>query len=63
MKTGVITEEEQRLMSLDDRIDAFIMGNMSPEEELQFIKDCKEDKELKERAYAIGLLVKVIKNT
>lgn len=63
MKTGVITEEEQRLMSLDDRIDAFIMGNMSPEEELQFIKDCKEDKELKERAYAIALLVKVIKNT
>ena len=57
------TEEELRLMAIDDRIDAFIMGNMSPEEELQFMKDCKEDNELKERAYAIGLLVKVIKST
>ena len=56
------TAEEQRLIAIDDRIDSFIMGNMSAEEELQFMKDCKENEELRERAYMVGLLVKVIRN-
>jgi hypothetical protein len=35
---------------------------MTKEEESQFISDCKNDRELKERAYMTALLVKAIKN-
>jgi len=55
-----VTEEEQKLIDIDDRIDSYLKGKMTTEEELQFIKDCKEDKELKEKACMTALLVKAL---
>lgn len=56
-----VTEEEKRLMEMDDRIDSFIRGEMLPEEELAFIQDCHKDEELKHRAYMTALMVKAIR--
>ena len=56
-----ITAEEQRLMEMDDRIDAFLRGQMTKEEEHRFLSECKENNELKERAYMVALLVKSLK--
>ena len=57
-----ITSEEQMLMEMDERIDSYLRGQMTKEEESQFISDCEKNKELKERAYMTALLVKAIKN-
>ena len=56
-----VTAEEQRLIDMDDRIDSFLRGQMTKEEESQFLSDCKENKELKERAYLTALLAKSLK--
>lgn len=53
---------EEQLIKMDDRIDSYLRGQMTKEEESQFISDCKNDRELKERAYMTALLVKAIKN-
>lgn len=55
-----LTEEEQMLMEIDDRIDDYLKGRMLPEEELAFIQDCHADEELKHRAYTTALLVKAL---
>ena len=55
------TPEEQRLMVIDDRINSYLRGQMTKEEESQFISDCKNNKELKERAYITALLTKSLK--
>ena len=52
---------EQQLIEMDDRIDAYLRGQMTEEEEHQFLSDCKENRELKERAYMTALLVKALK--
>lgn len=57
-----VTADEQRLIDMDDRIDSYLRGQMTKEEESQFISDCKNDRELKERTYMTALLVKAIKN-
>ena len=57
-----ITAEEQRLMAMDDRIDSYLRGQMTKEEESQFLSECKENKELKERAYLTALLYKAAKS-
>ena len=57
-----ITAEEQRFIDMDERIDSYLRGQMTKEEESQFISDCENNKELKERAYMTALLVKAIKN-
>ena len=57
-----VTAEEQRLIDMDDRIDSYLRGQMTKEEESQFISDCKNNSELKERAYLTALLIKTIKN-
>lgn len=56
------TEEEKRLIAMDDRIDNYIRGKMSPGEERSFLEDCHKDPELKERAHMIALLVKALKH-
>jgi hypothetical protein len=56
-----ITAEEQRLIEMDERIDSYLRGQMTYEEENQFLSECKENKELKERAYMIALLAKSLK--
>jgi hypothetical protein len=57
-----VTAEEQRLMAMDERIDSYLRGQMTKEEESQFLSDCENNKELKEMAYMTALLVKAIKN-
>ena len=52
---------EQQLMEMDERIDSYLRGQMTKEEESQFISDCKNNRELKERAYMTALLVKSLK--
>ena len=53
-----ITSEEQMLMEMDERIDSYLRGQMTKEEEGQFISDCENNSELKERAYITALLAK-----
>ena len=53
-----ITSEEQMLMEMDERIDSYLRGQMTKEEEGQFISDCENNRELKERAYITALLAK-----
>ena len=53
---------EQQLVEMDDRIDAYLRGQMTKEEEHQFLSDCENNKELKERAYITALLAKSLKD-
>jgi len=46
---------------VDKRIGSYLRDQMTKEEESQFISDCKENKELKERTYLTALLVKSLK--
>jgi hypothetical protein len=46
---------------MDERIDFYLRGQMTKEEESQFLSDCENDKELKERAYLTALLAKSLK--
>ena len=57
-----VTAEEQRLMDMDDRIDSYLRGQMTKEEESQFISDYENNRELKERAYITALLAKSLKD-
>ena len=57
-----ITSEEQMLMEMDERIDSYLRGQMTKEEEGQFISDCENNRELKERAYITALLAKSLKD-
>ena len=56
-----LSTEEQRLIDMDERIDSYLRGQMTKEEESQFISDCKNNTELKERAYITALLAKSLK--
>lgn len=56
-----ITAEEQKIIDVDKRIGSYLRDQMTKEEESQFISDCKENKELKERTYLTALLVKSLK--
>jgi hypothetical protein len=51
----------QELIKMDERIDSYLRGQMTYEEENLFLSDCKENKELKERAYMTALLTKSLK--
>lgn len=62
MKDSNIFSEERKLIEMDDRIDDYILGKMTPEEEQIFLSDCKENPELKHRAYMTALMVKGIRN-
>lgn len=42
--------------------DSYLRGQMTKKEESQFISDCENNSELKERACMTALLVKAIKN-
>jgi hypothetical protein len=55
-----LSTEEQRLIDMDDRIDSYLRGQMTKEEESAFIADCENNRELKERAYLTALLAKVL---
>ena len=57
-----VTAEEQRFMAMDDRIDSYLRGQMTEEEESQFLSECKENIELKERAYLAALLFEAAKS-
>lgn len=57
-----VTAEEQRLIDMDNRIDSYLRGQMTKEEEGQFISDCKNNRELKERACLTTLLTKSLKS-
>jgi hypothetical protein len=56
-----VTVEEQRLIDMDDRIDSYLRGQMTKEEESQFLSDCENNSELRERAYLTALLAKSLK--
>lgn len=49
------------LLEEDDRIVAYLKGQMSAEEEQQFIKEVEENKELREKAIVTARLVKGLK--
>ena len=51
---------EQQLIEMDDRIDSYLKGQMTKEEEIQFLSDCKTDKELRERAHITALMIKAL---
>ena len=56
-----LSTKEQRLIDMDDRIDSYLRGQMTKEEESQFISDCENNIELKERAYITALLAKSLR--
>ena len=45
----------------EQRIDDYITGKMSPEQEQQFLNECRENKELREQAVLTAMMVKAIK--
>lgn len=47
-------------MKYEELIDNFLFG--SPEEEISFLNECKTNKELKQEAVMMALLVQTIKN-
>lgn len=50
-------------MKYEQQIDRFLFGQMGPEEESLFLQECKTNKELKDEAVMMALLVKTIKQT
>jgi hypothetical protein len=60
MENILPTPEEKRLIAIDDRIDNYLFGRMTKEEEQTFLSDCKTDNELRHRAYMTALMVKAI---
>lgn len=52
---------DPKLLEEDDRIVAYLKGKMSEEEGQQFMKELKENPELKEKAIAVARLVKGLK--
>jgi len=44
-----------------DKIDRFLLGQMSSEEESLFLQECKTNNELKEEAQMTALLVKALR--
>ena len=50
-------------MKYEQQIDKYLLGQMSPTEEASFLKECKVNKELKEEAAMMALLVKAIKES
>ena len=54
----IMTEEQ--IIKIDDRIEAFLKGKMTWEEEHQFLSDCKTDKELRDRANITALMIKAL---
>ena len=48
-------------MQYEDRIDDYLLGRMSPEEEQNFIQECKINPVLKEEAVSMAYLVKGLK--
>ena len=57
-----VTAKAKKLLAMDDRIDAYLKGQMTLYEERQFLNECKENKELRERAIMIALLAKALKD-
>jgi len=45
---------------MEERIDDYIRGRMTPEEEQKFLADCKSNPELKEQAIMTAYLVKAL---
>ena len=56
-----INDIDPKRLNDDERIDAYLKGSMSKEEEQQFIKDIEADPELKSKAIAMARLVKGLK--
>ena len=48
---------------MQDRIDSYLKGQMTKEEESKFLEDCKKDKELKEQAILTARMIKVMKKS
>lgn len=48
-------------MKYEQKIDKFLFGQMSSEEEFLFLQECKTNSELKKEAVMTALLVKAIK--
>lgn len=53
--------DEIKFNEMDERIERFLRGQMSPEEEAQLHEDLKKDPELREHARAVSVLVKGIR--
>lgn len=56
-------QRRQEKMAKEDLIDRYILGQMTREEEENFLQKCKEDSELKEMAIAQAWLVKALRKT
>lgn len=57
-----INNIDPKLLEEDDRIVAYLKGQMSEEEELSFLKELDNNTELKEKAITIARLVKGLKD-
>lgn len=56
-----INNIDPTLLEEDDRIVAYLKGKMSAEEEIKFLKELKNNPELKERAIILARLIKGLK--
>lgn len=56
-----INNIDPKLLEEDDRIIAYLKGQMSAEEEISFLKELENNTELKEKAIAMARLVKGLK--
>lgn len=54
-------QKDINLIAMDDRIDSYLRGQLSYEEEKTFLAECKTNPTLKERAYLTALLAKALK--
>ena len=56
-----INDIDTKLLEDDDRIEAYLKGQLSTEEEQKFLKDLEENPKLKEKAIVTARLVKGLK--
>lgn len=56
-------DNDKITMDIDERIDRFLRGKMTPEEEASFKQDLENDADLKERAVSQAFLVKSMQMT
>ena len=56
-----INKIENRLLEEDDRIESYLKGQMSGEEDQAFLRELEEKPEMKERAIIMARLIKGLK--
>jgi hypothetical protein len=58
-----VMQEIHRFEDIDEKIETFLRGKMSPAEAAAFKRELQEDKELRARAKTVAFLIKTMKGT